>query len=359
MKKLLVFLLSILLLTACSSAPAEEEQVDEVEVIKVALLVGELGDLSFNDSAARGVNRAAEEFSNVEVDIVEYGSAAVDNYEPTLLDTADAGYDLIFASSTLQDLIEQYAPDYPETTFGVFDTQIDFTKGDLSNVYGIVYKANEASFLGGYLAASLSQTGTLAFLGGMDIPVISDFLVGYIQGAQLANPDIKVTTTYAGSWGDAPAGKDLANTMFDQGADVIFNVAGGTGIGGIEASVERGLFSLGVDSDQAMIYDADGKTDFANAIVSSVLKNVDYSLYRAITMYMDGTLAVGTNETLGIAEGGVGLADNKYYQANVSEEIRTAIADLEAQVTAGEIEIMSAYGMSTEEIAAIRDQVKP
>lgn len=359
MKKILVVLLSLMLLTACNSAaPAEEEEV-VVESIKVALLVGELGDLSFNDSAARGVNQAAAEFSDVTVDIVEYGSAAVDNYEPTLLDTADAGYTMIIASSTMQDLIEQYAPDYPETTFVVFDTAVNFESGNLGNVYGIVYKANEASFLGGFLAAKLSETGVLAFLGGMDIPVISDFLVGYIQGAQVANPDIKVTTTYAGSWGDAPAGKELALTMFSQGADVIFNVAGGTGIGGIEASVEQGKWSLGVDSDQAMIYDAAGKTDFANAIISSVLKNVDYSLYRAIMMYREGTLAVGTNETLGIAEGGVGLADNTYFQANVSEEIRAELSALEAQVTAGEIEITSAYGLSTEEISAIRDEVKP
>lgn len=148
--------------------------------------------------------------------------------------------------------------------------------------------------------------------------------------------------------------------MFNnQKADVIFNVAGGTGIGGIEASVETGKWSLGVDSDQAMIYDAAGKTDFANAIVSSVLKNVDYSLYRAISLHREGKLAVGTNETLGIVEGGVGLADNKYFQANVSEEIRNEIKALEEKVTAGEIEVISAYGKTTEEITAIRDAVKP
>lgn len=357
MKKLALVLLSLILLAACGTAAPEDEP--EAKVYKVALLVGELGDLSFNDSAARGVRQAAAEFSDVKVDIVEYG-VAVDKYESSLLDTADKGYDMIFTSSTLQEFVEAHAAEFPDTVFGVFDTSIDFSKGGLDNVYGIIYKANEASFLGGFLAAKLSQTGVISFLGGMDIPVISDFLVGYIQGAQLANPDVKVAITYAGSWSDSAKGKELALTMFNnQKADVIFNVAGGTGIGGIEASVETGKWSLGVDSDQAMIYDAAGKTDFANAIVSSVLKNVDYSLYRAISLHREGKLAVGTNETLGIIEGGVGLADNKYFQANVSEAIRAEIKALEEKVTAGEIEVMSAYGKTTEEITAIRDAVKP
>ena len=358
MKRIAIVLLSLILLTACGTSTPAVDEPEETKVYKVALLVGELGDLSFNDSAARGVNQAAAEFEDVEVEIVEYG-VAVDKYEASLLDTADKGYDMIFTSSTLQEYVEMHAPDFPDTVFGVFDTEIDFSKG-LENVYGIIYKANEASFLGGYLAAKLSETGVISFLGGMDIPVISDFLVGYIQGAQLANPDVKVAITYAGSWSDSAKGKELALTMFNnQNADVIFNVAGGTGIGGIEASVETGKWSLGVDSDQAMIYDAAGKTDFANAIVSSVLKNVDYSLYRAISLFREGKLAVGTNETLGILEGGVGLADNKYFQANVSQEIRDEIKALEEKVTNEEIEVVSAYGKTTEEITAIRDAVKP
>ena len=358
MKKLALVLLTLILLAACGTATPEEKPVDK-KIYKVALLIGDLGDLSFNDSAARGVKQAAAEFDDVQVEIVEYG-VAVDKFESSLLDTADKGFDMIFTSSTLQEYVEAHAAEFPDTVFGVFDTEIDFAKGGLDNVYGIIYKANEASFLGGYLAAKLSQSGVISFLGGMDIPVISDFLVGYIQGAQLANPNVKVAITYAGSWSDSAKGKELALTMFNnQKADVIFNVAGGTGIGGIEASVETGKWSLGVDSDQAMIYDAAGKTDYANAIVSSVLKNVDYSLYRAISLHREGKLAVGTNETLGILEGGVGLADNKYFQANVSEEIRNEIKALEEKVTKGEIKVVSAYGKTTEEITAIRDAVKP
>ena len=309
MKKLALVLLTLILLAACGTAAPEEEPV-ETKVYKVALLVGELGDLSFNDSAARGVKQADEEFDDVEVEIIEYGTA-VDKYESSLLDTADKGYDMIFTSSTLQEFVEAHAAEFPDTVFGVFDTEIDFSKGNLDNVYGIIYKANEASFLGGYLAAKLSQTGVISFLGGMDIPVISDFLVGYIQGAQLANPNVKVAITYAGSWGDSAKGKELALTMFNnQKADVIFNVAGGTGIGGIEASVETGKWSLGVDSDQALIF---GEPT-ANFIPTSALKNVDLSILRAVELEYEGKIPYGQVENLGIAENGVGIADNDYYK---------------------------------------------
>lgn len=357
MKKLLVVLLSVFLLTACSpAAPTEEET--PVEPVKVALLIGNRGDLSFNDSAVRGVEKAGQDFADLEVTVIEYGED-VANFEPSLLDAADAGYNMIIVSSSLVDLVAQYAPDYPETTFVIFDASVDYTAGNLGNVYSIVYKANEPSLLAGFLAAKMSSTGVIAFLGGKSISVIWDFYVGYVQGAKLANPDIKVATTYAGSWSDPAKGKELALTMFAQGADVIFNVAGGTGIGGIEAAVEQGKWAIGVDSDQAMIYDADGKTDYANAIISSALKNVDNSLYRAISMYLDGTLAVGTAETLGIAEGGVGLADNSYYQANVPADVLTAIADLESKVTSGEVVVDSGYGPTADDILALETSVAP
>lgn len=356
MKKIFALLLALFLVTACGTGTTDG---GETRVYKVALMISQEGDLSFNDSAARGVRKADAEFSDVEVTIIEYG-VDVDRYEAALLDTADAGYDVVIVSSTLRALVEEHANDFPDVMFVVFDAEVNHAELGLENVYAIGFKANEASFLGGFLAASLSETGVIAFLGGMDIPVISDFLVGYIEGAQAANPNIKIAYRYAGSWRDSALGKELALAMFNiDNADVIFNVAGGTGIGGIEASVEAGKISLGVDSDQAMIYDAQGRTDYANAIYSSVLKNVDNSLYRALSLLREGNLPVGTNETLGIAEGGVGLADNKFFQANVPAALRTQIADLEARVVSGAIRVTSAYGLTSAQVEAIRSAVRP
>jgi basic membrane protein A and related proteins len=361
MKKILALLLALVLVTACAPAGGTDNGGGETKVWRVALMVGNLGDLSFNDSAARGVNKANAEFSDVEVTIVEYGLDP-DRYEAAVLDTADAGYDVIITSGTLQQFVEKHAADFPDASFIIFDTAASYDPAALGfpNIYGISFKANEASFLGGYLAASLSETGVIAFLGGMDIPVISDFLVGYIEGAQAANPAIKVAYRYAGSWRDSALGKELALAMFNiDNADVIFNVAGGTGIGGIEASVEAGKISIGVDSDQAVIFDSQGRTEYADRIFSSVLKNVDNALFRAISLLREGNLPVGTNEPLGIAEGGVGLADNKFFQANVPANVRTRITELQGQVVSGAIKVTSAYGLTSEQVEAIRSAVRP
>jgi len=362
MKKILALLLALLLVTACAPASGgETPEPEETKVWKVALMVGNLGDLSFNDSAARGVNKANADFSDVEVTIVEYG-VDPDRYEAAVLDTADAGYDVIITSGTLQGFVETHSGDFPDTAFIIFDTAASYDPAGAGfpNIYGISFKANEASFLGGYLAASLSETGVISFLGGMDIPVISDFLVGYIEGAQAANPDVKVAYRYAGSWRDSALGKELALAMFNvDGADVIFNVAGGTGIGGIEASVEAGKISIGVDSDQATIFASQGRTEYADRIFSSVLKNVDNALYRALGLLREGNLPLGTNEPLGIAEGGVGLADNEFFQANVPADIRDGLTALQAQIVNGSIKVTSAYGLTSEQVEAIRSAVRP
>lgn len=358
MKKILVVLLAIMMLVGCSTGTDKPKDEDKDQPLKVALLVGSLGDMSFNDSAAAGVNKAKAELKNVEVKIIEYGTAA-DKFEATFVDTADAGYDMILSGSTMQEYVQKYAPEYKDSTFVIFDSQVDYTKGDLSNVYSIVYKANEASFLGGYLAAATSDTGVIGFLGGTDQPIISDFLVGFIQGAKEANPNIKVATSYVGSWSDSAKGKELSFAMYNQNASLVFNVAGGSGVGAIEAGVERKKAVLGVDSDQAMKYKGLGNESYASVIVSSVLKNVGDSLYRAIDLKLKGELKVGATETLGIKEGGVGLADNEYYQNAVSAEIRAKIAELEGKVTGGQIVVDTAYGMTTDQVNTIRESVKP
>lgn len=363
MKKFSTLLLVLFLvvgLVACGGdKPPTSEPGEAVEAsdVSVALLIGNLGDMSFNDSANEGLQQAAKDLG-IEPKVIEYGNDP-NAYEPNVIDAAEQGYDIIMVSSTLQTVIESVADDYPESTFILFDSEIDWDAGDFSNVYCITYKANEASFLGGYVAAAISETGTLGFLGGVDQPIINDFLLGYIEGAQEFNPDVKVITTYAGSYTDPSKGKELTIGMINQGADISFNVAGGTGVGLIEAASETGTKVLGVDSDQALMYKEQGQDKLAEIIPTSVLKNVGNSLYRAIDLYVRGELPLGSTDNLGIEEGGVGLADNEYYQEMVPEEVRTAVKDLEQRVIDGEVTISSAIGMTTDEISTIRDAVKP
>lgn len=332
--------------------------------IKVALLIsGNLGDMSFNDSANAGVVRAESELG-ITKRVVECNSDPA-KYEPTLLEFSEEGYDLIIASTNFTAFIEQYADEFPETTYVLFDGEIDYSKGDFKNVNCILYKANEASFLGGYVAAELTKSGeegmndekVLGFLGGMDQPVINDFLVGFIQGAQYADPDTKVASVYSNSFSDSAKGKELTISMLGQGADVCFNVAGGAGIGLIEACVEKGVKVIGVDSDQAMIFEA-SKPEFSKQIPTSVLKNVGDSLYRAIEHYLGDKLVIGT-EYLGIAEGGVGLADNSYYQDQVPQEIRDKVTELQKKILSGEITVNTALGVPVDEVSKIISDARP
>lgn len=362
MKKILqsfLVLLLVLSLFACSSSekPAEGDGDSGDDDVRVALMVGFLGDLSFNDSAHEGVMRAKEELG-VDVSVIEYGDDP-NQIEPTLLDTADEGYDIVIGPSQFGDYLEEYAEDYPDTTFVLFDETVDYDSYDLGNVYSVTYSGNEGSFAAGYLAAKQSETGVIGFLGGEEAPVINDFLVGYIEGAKHANPDVKVVASFVGNWSDSAKGKELSLAMINQKADILFGAAGGATMGIFEAAIEKDVQAIGVDFDQAMVFKEEGKEDFAEVTISSMVKNVGDSLYRAIDLYLKGELKVGEEELLGIKENGVGLADNEYYEKLVDEDIRKEVSEILESIASGEIEVSSYYGMDTETFQELKDSVRP
>ena len=354
MKKLVVLLLAAFMLVACGDGGEKKT----TEAVKVALLISNKGDMSFGDSAVAGVEKAAAEIKGVEIKVIEYGDET--KIESSLLDAADSDYDMIIISSSGATYVDAHSAEFPNKTFIVFDEELSYEGGKNSNVYSIVYKANEGAFLAGYVAAKMSDTGVIGFVGGMDVPVISDFLVGYIEGAKQANPDIKIAWGYTGSWTDAAKGKDLALQMFNQkNASAVFGCAGGSGNGVFEAAVEAKKMAVGVDSDQAIIWAEAGKVDFANVTMTSSLKNVGASLYRAIELFTKGELKVGTVEYLGIKEDGVGLAYNEYYEKLVPADIRAEVESFKERVVKGEITVTSAYGLTTEQINEIRNAVNP
>jgi len=362
MRKIIPLCLAIIMafaLVGCNDpAPAAPSGASGNDQVSVALLIAaNLGDMSFNDSAHRGVLRAEAELG-VAIRVIEDNNDPA-RWETTLLEMAEEGHNIIIGANNYQDYIERHADSFPNTVFVLFDTEVDWSLGEFANVNCIIYKQNEGSFLGGYLVASLSETNVIGFLGGMDMPVINDFLVGFIEGALHANPDTQVITAYSNSFVDSARGKELAFAMMNQGADYIFNVAGGAGIGLIEAASERGTRVLGVDSDQAVAFREAGRYDFAEVITSSVLKNVDYSLFRAISNYMDGTLVLGDTEFLGIAEGGMGLADNEFFRAHTPADVVERIAALEAAIVDGSITISTALGANAVDAVALRNSVSP
>ena len=343
MKKFLsLLLMAALVLSLCAIATAEG---DPLKII--CLLNGTLGDKSFFDSAAAGIKLINENVEGAEATYVEMG------YDPaawatTLADVSDGDYDIIIVGTyQLQDALQEIAPQYPDNKYIIFDSNVDYSAGDCDNVYSISFKQNEASYLAGALAAMLAEQegkDIIAAVGAMEIPVINDFIVGYIQGATDYNPDIKVITSYVGNFNDTAIAKELTEVQINSGACVCFNVASQAGLGMLEAAAEHGVYAIGVDADQAEALAGDGKTDVAEHIVSSVLKNIDQVLLYSVQRHVEGTLPYGTEEPLGMVENAVGLADNEtYYRAMTSEDMRAKIDELTTKINAGEIVVLSAF----------------
>jgi basic membrane protein A and related proteins len=350
---LTILILASLVLSACAqpaAAPAPSTGTGKLRVVN--LINGVQGDKSFFDSAVRGVERAKAEF-DLDVKHIEAGIDPA-KWQPALDDAAaNEEYDiLIVGTFQMSEFLELVAPKYPDKKFIIYDVSVDYTKCDCSNVYSVNYKQNEGSYLAGLYAGLMTQasmTGmnpqlVIGTIGGQDIPVINDFIVGYKQGAKDAglNPDSDVIVQYAGGWNDPAKGKEIALAMYQQGADIVFQVAGGTGVGVFQAAQEVGRYAIGVDSDQAVIM-ADTNPEQAKFILTSMMKNVDNSLYRALSMHIDGTLPYGSAEALGVAEGGVGLARNQYYDESTPAEIKARIEQAEKDLLDGKITVETVF----------------
>jgi basic membrane protein A len=348
---LLIGVLLVALFALAFSVAAQDEPLRIVLVVN-----GVLGDKSFFDSAQRGLDQIADEY-DAETETVELGIDPA-NWETGLDDVmSDAdSYDmLIVGTFQMIDYLAARAHLYPDKYFIFYDAAMPYDNPDVciegcQNVYSILYAQNEGSFLAGIYAAAITGSGidgtneapVIGAIGGQDIPVINDFIVGYEQGACLVNPDSQVIVQYAGGWNDPARGKEITLAMYEQNADIVFQIAGGTGVGVFEAAEEQNHFAIGVDSDQATIV-ADTDPDQAERILTSMLKNVDNSLFRAVTMHLDGELAYGTAENLGIAAGGVGLADNEIYDENTPDNIKELISAVTELVVNGDITINSVF----------------
>lgn len=343
------------------------------EPYKVALLLnGTLGDKSFFDSANAGMEALQEELGEDKFTfkVEQMGATSADEakWEPTMYDYCDDGsYDVIICGTyQMLDALTNAANDYPDQKFIYFDEAFDYSAGGEENVYNVMYKQNEVSYLIGAAAAMMTTDDSLemidasnkiiGFLGGMDNSVIEDFLVGYIQGAKDVDEEMQVAVAYVGNFYDSAAGKDMALTQYQNGVDVGFNVAGSAGLGQIEAAVDAGRYAFGVDSDQAAVL-----PDYAANIPTSALKNVGNSLIRAIKADMEGELAYGTLEYLGLAETGVELVEDAHYEETVPEAVRTKIDELKQQIIDGEITVPTTLGdnaMDPEDVQALIDSAK-
>ena len=355
-----------LIMAGCAPAPtpaaeetaAEETAAEEEAPIRV-LHVGNgvLGDKSFFDSAQRGIEMAETELG-WETETIELGTDPA-NWESGLQDAMSEtdSYDILVVGTwQMIEFLQQFAPDYPDKYFIIYDVSAAYDDPEVcpdgcSNIYSILYKQNEGSYLAGVYAAAMTQQTAIeginedliiGAVGGQDIPVINDFIVGYEQGARSVAPDIEVIIQYAGGWNDPAKGKELALAMHNQCADFVFQIAGGTGVGVFEAATEQGVYAIGVDSDQATII-ADTDPDQAEHIPTSMMKNVDNSLIRAFRMFEEGTLPFGEAEALGVAEGGVGLAYNDWYYNLTPQTVQDMVSEAQEALLNGDIVVDTVF----------------
>lgn len=346
-----------------TAAEAGEESGEAAEAAdpseyRVGLMIpGNLGDKSFFDGAFNSIEPIKEQLG-VTVEYVECGTDT-SKYYPALVDMCEQDYDLILTiSSNNDDALVQVAEEYPDQKFINLDDELTDPP---ANVYIMGTKNNEMSFLAGAAGALKAQElgeDKIGFVGGMDIPGINEFLVGYIEGAQAINPDIKVATSYVGSFTDTAKGKENALLLYNSGLSVIFAAAGQSGLGVIDAAVEQGKFAIGVDSDQAEAL-KDSQPDMANVVITSAIKNISDNAVNAVDRAMKGEIPYGTREVFGIAEGAVGIAENEFYENLLSEEDRAKVEELKQQVIAGEVEMTPTAGITTEKVNEIREAVRP
>ena len=325
----------------------------------IAYIVGNLGDKSFNDSGETGMVKLRE--AGWDCKTIEAGDETkADKWEDTMLDAIDEGYHFIVASSTYRDIIMKLAEEYPENQFVVFDDSMDESEIP-DNVAFIFYAQNEGSYMVGQLAAGMTESGVVAVNVGMDNPVISDFVTGFINGVQDYDPNVKVVKASVGSWTEPAKMKELCLTQArDQNADVFYQVAGGSGTGLFEACVETGNWAIGVDSDQYAYYKDSENPELADVILTSMLKNVGDSLVAFFEQVEAGDDVWGKVNHLGLKDNAVGYVDNEFFQENVPQEVRDKMAESKEKIASGELEVQSYYDFADEsEYQALLDSVAP
>jgi basic membrane protein A len=291
-------------------------------------LIFDLGgkfDKSFNESAHNGAQRWAKETGG-SYNEVELQSEA--QREQALRRFAEAGNNpIVMVGFAFGDALGEVAPDYPDTKFAIIDMVVEEP-----NVRSVVFNEHEGSYLVGMMAGMASDSGTVGFIGGMDIPLIRKFACGYVQGVKAANADATViqnmTGTTPAAWNDPVKGSELTKAQISQGADVVYHAAGGTGTGVLQTAADEGVLGIGVDSNQNYMHP--GK------VLTSMVKRVDNAVYEAMMAGED--LETGIN-VMGLSNGGVGYALDEFNAELVNDEMKAAVDAAAEQIASGSLTV--------------------
>ena len=347
-----------------SAAPAGSAGNEGGKVYNVCNLVnGNLGDKSFFDSAEAGLEQLRDA-GRITLNTIQMGGADEDQpaWLSNLYEVSESGeYDLIVCGTyQMPEYLDEVAAKYPDQKYLIYDSE-----SSQPNVVNINYKQNDLGYLMGVFAASMTtdtsvdninEDAVVGFVGGVDSPVINDFLIGFIEGAQSVNPDIKVDTRYTNDYVDTAIAKEYGLSMInDNKCDIIWGVAGNAGNGAAEAALETGkAWFIGVDSDQELTF----SPDLAAITLTSGLKNIGNSLVWLFDEWDAGRTYWGQAVELGIAEGGVGIVTDKNYDKLASAETKAAVEAAQNAILNGEVVVDSA--LTNQELATqLRDAVRP
>jgi basic membrane protein A len=318
--------------------------------IGLALDVGGRGDQSFNDGALRGLETMAaglkytargyeplndgQPHLGIPAPLVLSGKAQED-YEPNLQLLVDQGAELIIAVGFMMEpATRKVARDNPNARFLLIDSPVLDESGKpttLPNVRAVVFRENEGSFLAGALAAQLTKTQKLGFVGGMQLPLIRKFEAGFRAGVAKVNPSVQVLVAYTGTFDDEKKGVEVGQDIYGRGCDIVFHAAGLDGLGVIKAAQQAGKLVIGVDSDQAHVAPKN--------VLTSMVKRVDNAVYGAVKDVLEGKFS-GGDLSLGLKEDGVGLAPvSDVVPAAEREKAMAEVDKLKAEIVAGKLKV--------------------
>nr|WP_206376370.1 BMP family ABC transporter substrate-binding protein [Sneathiella chungangensis] len=284
-------------------------------------------DKSFNEAAYNGIEKFKKETG---IDYMEFEVTQVSQREQATQRMAKKGADIVIAMGFAQAAaVEKAAKANPDTKFTLIDMVVD-----LPNVQSIVFREEQGSFLVGVAAAMASKSGKVGFIGGMDIPLIRKFALGYKEGVLYANPKAEVienmTGTTPAAWNDPTKGSELAKSQFDRGADVVFAAAGGTGLGVLQTAADEKKLAIGVDSNQDYLH--------PGTMLTSMLKRVDVAVYNALMSAKDGTWKPGI-QVLGLKEDGVGFSVDEWNKGVLTDDMIAAMEKAKADIIEGKIKV--------------------
>lgn len=325
---------ALALLAAGCAGPADQGGGAPSGSLKVGLVfdVGGRGDKSFNDAAYAGLERAQRDLG-IEFVTMETGEGT--DREAALRQLAAGGQQLVFGVGFLfSDDIRRLAEEFPDVKFACVDYTVQEGETLPPNLVALKFREEEGSYLVGALAGLMTETGTVGFVGGMEIPLIKKFEAGYRAGVMAVRPDARVLVKYAGTTGNAfkdpTKGKELALAEYHDGADIIFHASGSTGLGVFEAARELDKLAIGVDADQ---WD-----EAPRYVLTSMIKRVDNAVYDTILEVSQGGWSGGVH-VFGLADDGVGWVYDANNRAMIPDPVKAQVDTLEARIERGAIEV--------------------